>query len=556
MVNVSEFSYGYVVGQLVLAKSDGDDLDRLPDFLGQNAKVTFTRIQGQYVQPVKSVRSGIRALMVSHQPVVAGLMSDGTITGDVDSNAELKPDAKPGLWLVVGRYNVNFGDAFPSTTIEVKESHTEDDPLDIASAIGYKPAPNHVVTTVELPRGGEPGQVYGWTGTGIGWYTPPAGDSAYDLAVRNGFVGSEAEWVQSLKGDDGEPGHWTKDQQAKAQGYWIVVSPTEPESGTYTTADGTVVPVVWQKPIEVMVPVIPEAPYFDKYALSIQVASLVGVDYYLTGFTKDGATVDVPDVKVPDGGILKLADVSGKPALPYTVNVEARAEPGYLLPNALKWSYSVADPNQVSLVTSETFVRDTSPSPLVGSSTDARLGGAPLVWQKTWERSAGGAARHSVQDGVLRTNLSLPDAPATLHGIGQNQRVEFDFTLETQQFPWSTTDSTTIIAMGATTNHPLNSTASLQIKSWYEGKANIEVRSREGSPYTLPSLLPSQLNGHYVVELLEQSVVVSMPRMAPVTIPVTRVEREVSTGIRIGQGTFGQETFSTYDNLKISKIGF
>ena len=29
------------------------------------------------------------------------------------------------------------------------------------------------------------------------------GYSAYDLAVRNGFVGSEAEWVQSLKGDPG-----------------------------------------------------------------------------------------------------------------------------------------------------------------------------------------------------------------------------------------------------------------------------------------------------------------------------------------------------------------
>ncbi|MFB2351739.1 hypothetical protein, partial [Priestia megaterium] len=70
-----------------------------------------------------------------------------------------------------------------------------------------------------------------------------------------------------------------------------------------------------------MVPVIPEAPYFDKYALSIQVASLVGVDYYLTGFTKDGTTVDMPDVKIPDGGILKLADVPGKPELPYTANV-------------------------------------------------------------------------------------------------------------------------------------------------------------------------------------------------------------------------------------------
>ena len=189
----SEFSYGYVVGQLVLAKSDGDDLNRLPDFLGQNAKVTFTRIQGQYVQPVKSVRSGIRALMVSHQPVVAGLMSDGTITGDVDSNAELKPDAKPGLWLVVGQYNVNFGDAFPSTTIEVKESHTEDDPLDIASAIGYKPAPNHVVTTVELPRGGEPGQVYGWNGVGIGWYTPPGSVVDETTAQRAESAAARAE---------------------------------------------------------------------------------------------------------------------------------------------------------------------------------------------------------------------------------------------------------------------------------------------------------------------------------------------------------------------------
>lgn len=27
------------------------------------------------------------------------------------------------------------------------------------------------------------------------------GNSAYDVAVRNGFVGTEAEWVESLKGD-------------------------------------------------------------------------------------------------------------------------------------------------------------------------------------------------------------------------------------------------------------------------------------------------------------------------------------------------------------------
>ena len=438
-----------------------------------------------------------------------------------------------------------------------------------------------------VPTGGTTGQVLQRSSTGVAtWGNAPsglpAGGSAGQVVTRQ--ADGTAAWAAGTpgpkgdkgdtgaagpvgpKGDKGEVGpagpagkdgaNWSKDQQAKVQGYWIVVSPTEPAKGTYTTADGTVVPVIWQKPIEKMVPVIPEAPYFDKYALSIQVASLVGVDYYLTGFTKDGATVDVPDVKIPDGGTLKLADVSGKPALPYTANVEARAEPGYLLPNALTWSYSVADPSQVSLVTSETFVRDVSPSPLVGSSTDARLGGAPLVWQKTWEQSAGAAERHSVQDGVLRTNLSLPDASATLHGIGQNQRVEFDFTLEAQKFPWSASEFLSIISMGATTNHQLNAAASLHISSWFEGKAQMVVRFREGSPYTLPPRLPSQLNGHYVVELLEQSVVVSMPGMAPVTIPVTRVEQGVSTGIRIAGGKFSQETFCTYDNFKISKIGF
>ena len=542
MVNVSEFSYGYVVGQLVLAKSDGDDLDRLPDFLGQNAKVTFTRIQGQYVQPVKSVRSGIRALMVSHQPVVAGLMSDGTITGDVDSNAELKPDAKPGLWLVVGRYNVNFGDAFPSTTIEVKESHTEDDPLDIASAIGYKPAPNHVVTTVELPRGGEPGQVYGWTGTGIGWYTPPAGDSAYDLAVRNGFVGSEAEWVQSLKGDDGEPGHWTKDSQAKAQGYWIVVSPTQPESGTYTTADGTVVPVIWQKPIEVLVPVIPEAPYFDKYALSIQVASLVGVDYYLTGFTKGGATVDVPDVKIPDGGILKLADVDGVPGLPYTVNVEARAEPGYVLPSPIAWTYSVADPKQVVLFTSDTFTSRENGTLVAGSQSDAALGGTP----KTWATSAHQSSKNGfIQDGALMFDSTKGRAAAGFLSIGRDQKIEFDL-VTSPDFRSSSGSFLTVC-----TNGPdwILGDPAVKMGSLYEGKYTIRVADQ-------PVNKVARVDGHSTVEVTQSSSIVSVPGMAPVTLPFARTTdmSKMSAGFDFGPGN-GDTGKLFIKNLKISKIG-
>lgn len=38
------------------------------------------------------------------------------------------------------------------------------------------------------------------------------GESAYDIAVRNGFVGTETEWLESLKGDDGENGLDGKDR--------------------------------------------------------------------------------------------------------------------------------------------------------------------------------------------------------------------------------------------------------------------------------------------------------------------------------------------------------
>jgi len=38
--------------------------------------------------------------------------------------------------------------------------------------------------------------------TGIG----EDGDSAYQVAINNGFVGTEAEWLLSLKGEDGPGG--------------------------------------------------------------------------------------------------------------------------------------------------------------------------------------------------------------------------------------------------------------------------------------------------------------------------------------------------------------
>lgn len=46
----------------------------------------------------------------------------------------------------------------------------------------------------------------------------PAGASAYEIAVENGFVGTETEWLASLVGPQGEPGAPGADGQDGAPG--------------------------------------------------------------------------------------------------------------------------------------------------------------------------------------------------------------------------------------------------------------------------------------------------------------------------------------------------
>lgn len=53
-----------------------------------------------------------------------------------------------------------------------------------------------------------------------------AGASAYDIAVKNGFIGSEKEWLASLKGDKGDPGENADPVTAPTieiiDGYWYI----------------------------------------------------------------------------------------------------------------------------------------------------------------------------------------------------------------------------------------------------------------------------------------------------------------------------------------------
>ena len=38
------------------------------------------------------------------------------------------------------------------------------------------------------------------------WINPPYYLTAYGIAVKHGFYGTEEEWLQSLKGEKGDPG--------------------------------------------------------------------------------------------------------------------------------------------------------------------------------------------------------------------------------------------------------------------------------------------------------------------------------------------------------------
>lgn len=72
------------------------------------------------------------------------------------------------------------------------------------------------------------------------------GLSAYEVAVKNGFVGSEAEWLESLKGADGNDGHTPEkgvDYFTKSDETEIVNNvrdSLEYETWTFTLTDGTV----------------------------------------------------------------------------------------------------------------------------------------------------------------------------------------------------------------------------------------------------------------------------------------------------------------------------
>ena len=90
------------------------------------------------------------------------------------------------------------------------------------------------------------GDLYFRTGAPGGWSDPvpfqgPRGDSAYAVAVANGFVGTEAEWLESLQGADGAEGRSITGASINGGGHLILAfsDSTELDAGLVVGADGT-----------------------------------------------------------------------------------------------------------------------------------------------------------------------------------------------------------------------------------------------------------------------------------------------------------------------------
>ena len=63
------------------------------------------------------------------------------------------------------------------------------------------------------------------------------GKSAYQIALDNGFIGTEADWLESLKGEDGSSGVYLGEEEPSDINIKVWIKP----DGNVNVIDGSVV---------------------------------------------------------------------------------------------------------------------------------------------------------------------------------------------------------------------------------------------------------------------------------------------------------------------------
>lgn len=244
----NQFAYGFVIGMLVSSEGDSSDTGKYPDALPINTTITFTRVRGQYKKELSLPENGAKAMLVSHKPVIAGVESNGFITGDMDPIRKIPiSGATPGVWLVEGRYKVNISGLMSEFEIEVTPEHTPESPLDLADWINYSAPPGSTVKVVSIPVG-EDGQLMQWYQGEIVWREPTilqgppntlsigTVESTSETAYAT-VSGDSPNQVLSLglpKGAKGDQGVQGPPGAVASSGTYLIVGPGRPDTPATT----------------------------------------------------------------------------------------------------------------------------------------------------------------------------------------------------------------------------------------------------------------------------------------------------------------------------------
>lgn len=232
----------------------------------------------------------------------------------------------------------------------------------------------------------------------------------------------------------------TEEQLAHRQGFLMYFGDTEPEPFKYG------VPVIWNKPRFKLIPVLPSAPTWNDFEGTMIVPSLVGAIYKITAVTKDNVTT-AKDITITPNVVFDVLGATGLES-PFGLKVEVFLSSNeYILSQEYVWNHLFPDPDNRTLVTSDTFSQANSEI-LTGTMTDAALGGTAKPWLIYTGHNLNGTqvTTFDIKDNSLhkRSHTEFYAAGATYTGdantvrfdVGAvNQRIEFDLILPAP-IPW------------------------------------------------------------------------------------------------------------------------
>lgn len=178
---------GTVTGRFLLTYADGSDVGSVVDWAAAKGTVLFTP----------------SAAYLKHTPTGTTFLP-ATVECQLDSEGYLVgPDSQRGVKLLSSAYNEDIQPTDWTWRVDFRLTDQSDIATRGISSFSFTlPEGSIDLTTVApVPDSGGVFYLVGPTGP-IG----PEGPSAYEIAVENGFTGTESEWVASLTGPQGPQG--------------------------------------------------------------------------------------------------------------------------------------------------------------------------------------------------------------------------------------------------------------------------------------------------------------------------------------------------------------